>query len=262
MKISIIMPAYNEEKRIGNTLKEYSHCFEKSRKNKKLDYEILVVINNTKDNTEKVVKSYSRKNKRIIYLNLVRGGKGYAVIEGFKDALKRDNDLIGFVDADLATPPEQYFRLVENIGDSDGAIANRYLKGSKITPEHSFRRSLVGRGFNFLVRSLFLMSHTDTQCGAKVFTRSSLKNVLPEMTITEWAFDIDLLYAYKRNGFKVISVPTVWYEKQGSKLRIGRVSLQMFLAVLQLRLLRSKFKDLIRVIKPIISPVYTILKKH
>ena len=88
------MPAYNEEKRIGKTLEEYSSFFENLRKSKKIDYEILVVINNTKDNTEKVVKSYSKKNKRIIYLNLVRGGKGYAVIEGFKDALKERGILL------------------------------------------------------------------------------------------------------------------------------------------------------------------------
>ena len=262
MKISIIMPAYNEEERIGKTLEEYSNFFEQLRKTKNLDYEILIVINNTKDNTEKVVKSYSKKNKRIIYLNLIKGGKGYAVIEGFKDALKRKNDIIGFVDADLATPPDQYWRLIENLGKFDSAIANRYIKGSEINPKHSFRRSLVSRGFNFLVRFLFMLPYTDTQCGAKVFTHASLKKVLPDMTITQWAFDIDLLYAYKRRGLKIVSVPTVWYEKEGSKLRIGRVSLQMFLAVLQLRLLRSKFRDLIKVIKPIIGPIYTTLKKH
>ena len=87
MKISIIIPAYNEEKRIGNTLQVYSAYFESIRKLKSLDYEILVSINNTTDKTLEIVKKFQKKDKRIIYLNLPKGGKGYAIIEGFKDAL-------------------------------------------------------------------------------------------------------------------------------------------------------------------------------
>jgi len=160
----------------------------------------------------------------------------------------------------LATSPEQYWRLIENIDNFDGAIANRYLDGSEITPKLNFRRSLVSKTFNFLVRSLFMLPYTDTQCGAKVFTSSTLKRIVPEMTVTEWAFDIDLLYAYKRHNFKIKSVPTIWYEKTGSKLKVGRVSIQMFLAVLQLRTLRSIFSRILKVIKPAISLVYSTLR--
>src|SRR3989338_9940965 len=109
MKVSIIIPAYNEEKRIGNTLKEYSRFFENLRKEKKLNYEILVVINNTKDNTELIVKKYQKKNKNIKYINLPKGGKGYATAEGFKNALSQKNDLLCFVDADMATSPEAFY---------------------------------------------------------------------------------------------------------------------------------------------------------
>jgi len=261
MKISIIMPAYNEEKRIGDTLEEFSSFFEKLRKNKKLDYSLLVVINGTTDNTEKVVKNHIKKNKNIHFINLPKGGKGYAVIEGFKLALKDKNDFIGFVDADLATPPEQYWRLIKNISDFDGAIANRYLPESKITPPFSFRRTLVSITFNLLVRSLFMLPQTDTQCGAKVFTANTLRKIVPDMTITEWAFDIDLLYACKKHNLQIKSVPTVWYEKEGSKLRVGRVSIQMFLAVIQLRILRSRFSKILKIIKPSISLIYKALKK-
>ena len=98
MKVSIVIPAYNEEKRIGNTLEKYI----KFLRDKKVKFEILIIINNTTDNTEKVVKNYMKRFPEIRYLNFQQGGKGFAVIEGFKDALKRDNDLIGFVDADNA----------------------------------------------------------------------------------------------------------------------------------------------------------------
>src|SRR3972149_6124201 len=123
MKISIIIPAYNEEKRIGKTLQAYSKHFNSLAKGKNLDYEILVVINNTTDRTEEIVKKIQKKNKRIKYLNLKQGGKGYAIIEGFKDALKRKNELIGFVDSDMSTPPEEYARLALQMKNYDGIIA-------------------------------------------------------------------------------------------------------------------------------------------
>ena len=108
MKICIVIPAYNEEKRIGKTLEEYGAFFT-NLKNKDFQYQILVVINNTKDKTEEVVKNISKKYKEINYLNLKPGGKGFAIIEGFKWAIKKDFDLIGFVDADIATGPEAFF---------------------------------------------------------------------------------------------------------------------------------------------------------
>jgi len=262
MKISIVIPAYNEEKRIGKTLQEFSDFFENLRKKRKVDYAILVVINGTTDNTENVVKRHAIKNKNIIYINLPKGGKGYAVIEGFKKAIKDKNEIVGFVDADLATPPEQYWRLIENINGFDGAIANRYLKESKITPPFGFRRTIVSMVFNLIVRSLFLLPYTDTQCGAKVFKSEALKEIIPEMTITEWAFDIDLLYACKKHNFKIKSIPTIWFEKEGGSLKVGRVSIQMFLAVLQLRILRSRLSRVLKVIKPLISLIYKTVKKR
>jgi len=148
--LSIVIPAYNEEKRIGETLKSYSDYFDKLSKKEKFRYEILVVINNTKDNTEGVVKSYKKKNKNIRYLNFKQGGKGFAVIEGFKDALTRKNDLIGFVDADLATPPNAFYGLVKHLGSYDGIIASRWHPKSLIKTKQTLLRKITSNGFNFL----------------------------------------------------------------------------------------------------------------
>jgi len=260
MNISIIIPAYNEEKRIGKTLEEYSKFFDKLVKSNGIDYQILVVINGTTDNTEQVVKNYKKKYKRINYLNLPQGGKGFAITEGFKEALKGKGDLIGFVDADMATSPEEYWKLIANIRDYDGAIADRYIRGAKITPKFSFRRVIVSRIFNFIVRVLFLVPYKDTQCGAKIFRREIIEKVLNETTITQWAYDIDLLYICKRNNFKILSVPTIWEEVEGSKLNVKKASIQMFFAIIQLRILRSPFKDLLRIIKPLIAKIYQYTK--
>src|SRR3989344_7219027 len=158
-RVSIVIPAYNEEKRIGNTLKQYSDYFENLRKKNLLKYEILVVINNTSDNTEKIVKNSQKLNKNIKYLNLIKGGKGYAVIEGFKDALKRPNTLIGFIDADMSTKPDAFHSLIKNIGNSDGIIASRYIMGSVVSPKNTLPRIISSRIYNILIRTIFLIPY-------------------------------------------------------------------------------------------------------
>ena len=110
-RISIIIPAHNEEKRIGRILKKYSKFF----REKKEFFVIIVVLNACKDNTLGVVKEFQKKFKEIKFLEFEQAGKGFAIIEGFKEALRKDFELIGFVDADMATPPEAFYALIENI---------------------------------------------------------------------------------------------------------------------------------------------------
>jgi glycosyltransferase involved in cell wall biosynthesis len=260
MKVSITIPAYNEEKRIGNTLKTYSTYFENLRNEKKLDYELLVVINNTKDKTEDVVKKIARKNKRIIYLNLAPGGKGYAVLEGFKDALSRENDLIGFVDADMATRPEDYWDLVKGIKGFDGCIANRYHDDSKIYPPFTIRRAIVGNAFNMLVRGLLFIPYRDTQCGAKLFSRKAAKMLTENNVMSSWAFDVELLFLMSKNRFKINVIPTVWTDVGGSTLDVKKASIQMFLSVVQMKIVNSPFKRIFKPLKPIVKLIHERVK--
>jgi len=245
-KLSIIIPAYNEEKRIGKTLKSYSIYFNRLVKKKELDYEILVIINNTTDNTEDIVKKIAQKNKKIKYLNIKPGGKGFAVIQGFKNALKRNNNLIGFVDADESTPPQAFHYLIKTIKNNSGVIASRYHKKSVINPKQNLKRIISSRIFNILIRSLLFLPYKDTQCGAKLFTSKSIKSVLPKLTMSQWAFDVDLLYNLKKLKFRIIEVPTIWADKTDSKINFFTVGPFMALGVIRLRILNSPFKFLIR----------------
>lgn len=259
-KVSIIMPAYNEEKRIGRTLEVYGSYFEAERQSGLLDYEILVVINGTTDDTEGVVKKYCKTNKRVIFMNLKKGGKGYAVIQGFKDALKRKNDLIGFVDADMATPPEAFAYLIHSIDHLDGLIASRYLKGSIIVPKLSFRRLFVARVFNFIVRSFFLFPYRDTQCGAKLFKRNAVEAIIGDLAMSQWAFDVELLYFLHKKCFQIDDAPTYWKDMEGSKINVIQSSIQMLLAITQLRFYHSPFKRILRPFKKPIGLVWRMLK--
>ncbi|MDO8563647.1 MAG: glycosyltransferase [Nanoarchaeota archaeon] len=244
--ISIVIPAYNEEKRIGKTLEAYSRFFEKLRLKREINYEILIVINNTTDKTEEIVKKYSKINKNIRYLNLIKGGKGYAIIEGFKDALKRKSNLIGFVDADMSTSPASFYDLIKNITQYDGIIGNRWASKSIISRKQSGLRRLASRIFNFLVKSLFLMNYQDTQCGAKIFKREVIERIADKILITQWAFDVNLLYLCKKDNFKIREYPTTWEDKGDSKIRVVKASLKMFFGILRLRIINSPFNDLIR----------------
>lgn len=246
MKISIVMPAYNEEKRIEKTLEAYSEFFERLRGEGKIDYELLVVINGTTDRTLEIVEEFSRTRERIIFINLAKGGKGYAITEGFKKSLKKECDLVGFVDVDMATSPEEYWKIVEKIRNYDGVIADRYLPEAKVYPPNTFRRLAVSRIFNILVRGLFFFTYRDTQCGAKVFRKEAIDKVLPRLSFSLWAFDVDLLYNLKKCGFRIRSVPTVWVDKEYSKINFWKAGPWMASGVLRLRLLNSFLKDFVR----------------
>src|ERR1044072_6966456 len=120
MKFTIIIPAYNEEKRIAKTLQKYGQFFSEVMQKNHITVEILVSLNGCKDNTLEIVQQYAKQYAIIRYINLPGSGKGLALIEGFKDALTRNLDFVGFVDADMATTPEVFYDLIQQLGTYDG----------------------------------------------------------------------------------------------------------------------------------------------
>ena len=240
-KVSIIIPAYNEEKRIGRMLEEYCKFF----RGKKEIIEILVVLNACKDDTLGVVKEFQKKFKEIKFLDFKQGGKGFAIIEGFKESLKKDFELIGFVDADMATPPNAFYGLIRHIKNADGIIANRWDKRSQIGPRTFFRK-ILSKGGNFIVRSLFFFNHRDTQCGAKLFKKNLIAKVLPKLGASEWSFDIDLLFYARREKAKIKSIPTMWEDKRGSNINLKKTPITVLLSVIRLRLIHSPFKFIVK----------------
>ncbi|MBS3085476.1 glycosyltransferase [Candidatus Pacearchaeota archaeon] len=245
--LSIIIPAYNEENRIGKTLEAYGSFFKRIKKSKKIKkFEILVVLNACKDDTIGVIKKFKKKYKEIRFLDFEQGGKGFAIIEGFRHASARGIELIGFVDADMATSPESFYDLVKKINGYDGIIASRWKNESVIKTKQTFLRIITSRGFNLIVRIVLHLLYSDTQCGAKLFKKKAIEKIINEKIITEWAFDVDLLYNLKQNNFKIKEIPTVWEDKRGSKLNLMKVPLQMFASVVRLRLVHSPFKFIVR----------------
>jgi glycosyltransferase involved in cell wall biosynthesis len=230
VKLSILIPAYNEGERVGKTLKEYVEFF----KNKKESFEIYVILNGCRDNTLEVVDNFSKKYSEISYRNIKEAiGKGDAIIEGIYDV---DGDYIAYADADGATPPEQIYLLMSKISNYDGIIGSRWVNGAVIVKKQTFIRLLVSRAFNLLTKIILGLPYKDTQCGSKIFKKEAIKKVAKGLKGTKWAFDACLLFKMKKNGFSIKEVPIVWEEPGSSRLKIFKAAPAMFFTIVKVRL--------------------------
>lgn len=252
----LLVPAYNEEKRIEPLLRDYAAYFRKEYRGK---FEMVVVLNGCRDRTIDVVNAVAKDFPEIRALEFDAPiGKGGALIEGLK--LAPTADLIGYVDADGATPPHAFHDLVKRIHEADCVIASRWLPGAVLHQAQSNKRKIASRGFHFIVQTLFRMNIRDTQCGAKVMRREAAEKIHSSLRIADMAFDINLLYSLKRAGFTILEIPTEWTDKIGSKVTLGRTSLVMFLSVIRLRLIYSKIYPFLRPLRPLETWIYTKLR--
>lgn len=254
----ILIPAYNEEGRIEPTLREYGEFF---AKNYTGEHHIVVVLNGCTDNTlgvvQKVAKDYPAIHS-IVFKDPI--GKGGALIEGLKLAIH--SELIGYVDADGATQPQAFLDLVRKVGDADCVIGSRWLPGAVIHQSQQTKRQFASRIFHRIVQLLFGMNIRDTQCGAKVMKTAAVEKIHDYLTTADMAFDINLLYALKRAGFKILEVPTEWTDKIGSKVTLGRTSLTMFLSAVRVRLIYTRWLyKMLRPLRPLEGWVYKKLRQ-
>lgn len=241
MKLSIVIPAYNEEKRLWPTLEAYATYFGQRYGP---DVEIIVVVNGSTDQTEHLARAYEQKNPSVhAIIEPRRVGKGGAIMMGFAVA---KGEVVGFVDADNATPPEAFQDLVDHLGDAGAIIGSRWIKGATVSPRQPAARRVASRIFNFLVRRMFLLPITDTQCGAKLMRGEAVRAALPHLGVTRWAFDVDLLFQLRRLGYRIVEWPTTWRDQSGSRLQVARVSFEMFLAICRLRLFYSPFRWIVK----------------
>ncbi len=253
----LLIPAYNEERRIEPVLREYATYFRDHHSGK---FQLVVVLNGCRDNTLGVVNRVAAEFPAISALEFAEAiGKGGALIEGLKLALHAD--LIGYVDADGATPPHAFHDLVRRTDQADCVIGSRWIEGAVLHVEQSGKRQFASRVFHFIVECLFRMHIRDTQCGAKVMRRHAVESIHSNLRIADMAFDINLLYSLHRAGFKILEVPTEWTDKIGSKVTLFRTSLTMFLSAVRIWLVYSpRFYRLLRPLKPLETWIYKKLR--
>ena len=231
MKLSIIIPAHNEEHRLPPTLIAYAEYFREQYPD---EFELIVVVNHCSDATETIAKRLAEEYGEVnVVVEPSRVGKGGAVEIGMK---KATGGLVGFVDADGATPPREFRKLIDNMAEADSIIASRWIEGADVNPPQSLLRRAASRILNHLiVRLLFGLKIHDSQCGAKLFRRDALDKILCEPLEQGWAFDIDMLCRLKQNHYTVIEFPAEWHHKSGSSATFVAMSLQMLGSVLRLK---------------------------
>jgi glycosyltransferase involved in cell wall biosynthesis len=254
----LLVPAYNEEERIEPLLHDYAKYF---RENYAGKFQMVIVLNGCVDDTIGVVRRVSQQYPEISALEFPAPiGKGGALIEGLK--LAPLGDLIGYVDADGATAPRAFHDLLKIILDqnADCVIGSRWIPGAVLHQMQTRKRQFASRMFHRIVELFFQMHIRDTQCGAKVMRRAAVEKIHNSLRIADMAFDINLLYVMKREGFRVLEVPTEWTDKVGSKVTLGRTSLIMFLSVVRLRLIYSPFYEWLRPLRPLEAWVYQKLR--
>lgn len=222
--LSIIIPAYNEEKRIGKTLQAIDGYL----KTKSFSSEVLVMDGGSKDRTVSVVEDLRRStsNLRVV---VARGGfgKGFVVRRGMQEA---KGALRLFTDADNATPIEELEKLLPFIkkpqelgggGEYDVVIASIGLKESQVEKAESGIRTIAGKMANLLIQFVAVPGIHDTQRGFKIFTAEAAEAVFPQGKVDRWGFDIEVLALARKVGFRIKEVPVRWIHDPDSKVGAG-----------------------------------------
>lgn len=225
MKLSIIIPAYNEEDRIVITLeKTLAHLA-----GQPYDAELLVVSDGSTDGTGQVVASLSAPgNVRLEFLEYhPNRGKGYAVRYGM---LRGKGEVVMFMDADYSVPIEAVDQGIQLLDEGhDIAIASRAVSGAVINQHQNRVRELSARLYTWIQNHYLGLSYPDTQCGFKLFTRSAARLLFAEQQLNSVIFDPEILWLAKRHGLKAAQFPVTWTHQEDSRIQYDNIRKSLFI---------------------------------
>ncbi|MGE5489510.1 MAG: dolichyl-phosphate beta-glucosyltransferase [bacterium] len=230
--ISIVVPAFNEQERLPATLRAIVEYLDGCQQ---VQYEVLVVDDGSADGTARVVEEFARSRPEVRLLANGRNrGKGYSVRHGM---LKATGEWVLFTDSDLSAPIEEARKLFEAARREGAliAIGSRALDRSLISVHQSWFRETAGRIFNLIMRALTGLPFHDTQCGFKLFEARAARDVFGRQRIERWGFDAEVLFIARKLGYKTVEVPVRWSHAEGTKVRMLRDSLNMFIDLWRVR---------------------------
>ncbi len=230
--LSVVIPAYNEEERLPDTIRTVEAFLEKQP----WDWELIVVDDGSADRTAEAAReAFRHPASRAVSLPQNQG-KGAAIRRGMLEEARGKYRL--FTDADNSTPIEELPGLLRK-AEEEGygvAIGSRALRDSKLEVRQPFYREMMGRFFNLIVQMVAVPGIRDTQCGFKLFTAEAAGYVFPRQQLQGFSFDVELLMLARRGGFRIAEVPVRWINSPASRVSPIRDSLRMFMDVLRVRL--------------------------
>lgn len=228
--LSVVVPAFNEERRLPPTLIDIIDFFDR----RSISYEVIVIDDGSTDSTAEVVRKFERVRSQVRLIQLPKNyGKGHAVRLGVLNS--RGNRIL-FADADGATPIQEFDRLESAVSaGADIAIGSRALTSTDTKVATSIHRRVLGRVFNKCVNLILLPTIADTQCGFKMFTRKTAMFLFRKQRADRFSFDVELLYMAHKANLNIKEVPINWTNVPGSKVNLVRDSLAMFRDVFRFR---------------------------
>jgi len=227
--LSIIIPAYNEELRLPDTLDKIAAFLQ----GEPTSAEVVVVDDGSSDRTVAVAEAFRGKLPQLrVISNGTNRGKGYSVRNGSLQARGR---VALFTDADLSAPIEESRKLIEALKTYDVAIGSRAMDRGLIGVHESLFREFAGIVFNKIVRFILWLPFVDTQCGFKAFRMERCRILFEQQTIERFGFDPELLYLARHHGLSIVEVPVRWSHSPATKVSMMRDSVQMFLDVFIIR---------------------------
>jgi len=234
--LSIIIPAYNEEKRIGETLRQILEYLKKQDYN----WEVIVVDDASDDETSKIVQA-AGSGIKIIH-NPKNFGKGYAVRVGM---LRSSGDYCLMMDADNSTPIGQIENLWKYAGPEVIVIGSRYKDPSSVKIQQPKYRVALGRFANWIIQKLIVAGVVDTQCGFKLFPKELAQELFARQTINRWGFDFEILGMAARFGYDIKEIPVAWFHAGSSRVRPIRAYPKTLLELLKIkwRFMTGKYKE-------------------
>lgn len=216
-KLSIVIPAYNEAKKIRNTLARLDRFFSQ----RDYDMEYIFVEDGGSDGTLGILREIEKTRPDVkVLANETNMGKGFSIRNGM---LAAGGDYILFMDADMSTPLTAFDDFGSYLGKYDIIMGSRWLDESNIKIPQPWYRKLMGRVFYAIVRSIFLKEITDTNCGFKCYRRDIAKDIFSRQQLKGWGFDVELLYIAQKRGYSIKEIPVVWAHGRGSKVDLFKV---------------------------------------
>ena len=230
-EISIVIPAYNEEKRLPSTLEK---CFGFLLANR-YSFEVIVVDDGSQDNTSPLVKKYQCRWPNLYLMhNDIKRGKGFSVRRGM---LHANGKYIYFSDADLSTPIEELEKSIAYLRNGyDVVFGSRAMSASQVIVREAWYRDRMGKIFGFIVRNLALPGIRDSQCGFKGFQRNAAINIFRRQTVEGFAFDVEVLFIGRRLGLRMAEVPVSWKDSPQSKVNPIFDSFNMLIELIRIRM--------------------------
>ena len=226
--LSIVVPAYNEERRLPQTLRRIVNFVQAQE----YEGEVIVVDDGSTDGTVRVVEEVASQAPFVTLIRNEHRGKGYSVKTG---ALTAKGEYVFLCDADLSMPIDEVSKfLPPAVEPYDVAIGSREIEGARRYDEPYYRH-LMGRVYNALVRLLAVRGFQDTQAGFKCLTRDAVHEVFPYQTMEGFGFDVEVLFIAQKRGYRIVEVPINWYYMANSRVNPIGDSVRMFREILQVR---------------------------